>query len=113
MVGIFFRVLGDISSYKSLEPLLLPDEMWTDASAPWARTSGSPMPDTSATSPMLEYHAYPQADLYHAISGDWNLVPPTPLQCPQSSFSPQWDDLTFIHSNIDHVPFYVEGVEFN
>ncbi|OJA16033.1 hypothetical protein AZE42_04295 [Rhizopogon vesiculosus] len=95
------------------EPLMLPDETWIDASAPWASNSNSPIPDTSATSSMLEYHGYPQEDVYHAMGGDWNLVQPTPLQCQQTSFSAQWDDLTFIHSNIDHVPFYVEGLDFS
>jgi hypothetical protein len=107
----FFLLVGRVSSYTSLEPLMLPDETWIDASAPWARNSNSPIPDTSTTSSMLEYHGYPQEDVYHAMGGDWNLVQPTPLQCQQTSFSAQWDDLAFIHSNIDHVPFYVEGLD--
>jgi hypothetical protein len=92
---------------------MLPDETWIDASAPWVRNSSSPMADTSAMNSMLDYHGYPPADVYHMTGGDWNLAQPIPLQCQQSSFFAQWDDLTFIHSNIDHVPFFVEGVELD
>jgi hypothetical protein len=94
----------DDGSHNSYEPLVIPDETWTSAIPPWTRNS-SPMSDTSATSSMLDYQGHPQAEIHHivGVGGDWNLVQPTPLQFPQTSFPAQW---TLINSNIDQVPYY-------
>ncbi|KAG2125785.1 hypothetical protein DEU56DRAFT_561936 [Suillus clintonianus] len=99
--------------HTSYERLLVPDgETCTNTIAPWTENV-SPTSERSATSTMLEYYSgYPQEEAQCMVGcgGDWNLVQPTPSQF---SFSTQWNDLSFVHMNIDQVPFYVEGVELN
>ncbi|KAG2359482.1 hypothetical protein BDR07DRAFT_1462515 [Suillus spraguei] len=101
--------------HASYEPLVIPsNETWTKAVASWTRNN-SPMSDTSATSSMLEYQAYPQAEIHYAVGGgdNWNLVQSTPSQFRQNYFSAQWNDPSHIHLNIDKVPYYVERVGVN
>ncbi|KAG1882628.1 hypothetical protein F4604DRAFT_1902019 [Suillus subluteus] len=94
----------DEGSHTSYDPLVIPNEMWPSATAPWTRNN-SPASDTSATSSTLEYQGHPQAEIHHVIGGggDWNLVQPTPVQFRQTSSSAQW---SLVQSNIDQVPYY-------
>ncbi|KAG1717589.1 hypothetical protein EDB19DRAFT_1710518 [Suillus lakei] len=103
----------DQGLHTSNEPLLVPnnESTCTNTFVPWTE-NGNPMSETSATRTTLEYYDHPQEEVHHAVGhdSDWNSVQPNPSQF---SFSSQWNDLSFIHLNIDQVPFYVEGVGMN